>query len=67
MLTFATQCPNDTLETLLATPQWILPLCGGGSVQHWVLTWVNFGTSEFRMFDSIPELGSHSWALPVSY
>jgi len=62
---FVTQCPTDTLETLLASREWILPLCGGGSVLHWVLAWVDFGTSEIGMFDSVPELGSHSWAIPV--
>ena len=67
MLIFSIQCANDTIETLLTSRLWIFPLCGGGSEQHWVLTWADFGTSEIGIFDSVPELGSHSWALPVSH
>jgi hypothetical protein len=57
---FITQCILDTLEKLLASREWILPLCGGGKVLHWVLAWVDFSTSEIGMFDSVLELGSHS-------
>jgi len=60
---FITQCISDTLEELLASREWILPLCGGDRVLHWVLAWVDFSTSEIGMFDSVPELGS---AMPVS-
>ena len=34
---FVVQCMSDTLEELLASRAWILPLCGGGRVLHWVL------------------------------
>jgi hypothetical protein len=30
------------------------------------MTWVNFATKEFGIFDSVPELQSYYWAEPVS-
>ncbi|KAF9236577.1 hypothetical protein BU15DRAFT_63929 [Melanogaster broomeanus] len=45
-------------------PCWMLPLCGG-SPSHWVLGLVNFTTSTYGIYDSIPELNSKTWAKPL--
>ncbi|KAF8060260.1 hypothetical protein FPV67DRAFT_1632538 [Lyophyllum atratum] len=57
-------CNTDTLETLLARTKWIIPL-NGGFPKHWILGWVDYSTSTMYIFDSIPELGSSSWAEPL--
>ena len=59
------QCEFDVELSLSLTSRWVFPMCGGKPL-HWVLGWVDFGTYEIRLFDSIPELASHSWAIPVS-
>ncbi|KAJ4480786.1 hypothetical protein C8R41DRAFT_771229 [Lentinula lateritia] len=51
-------------EALLARRKWIVPLCGV-KVAHWVLAWVDFGSREIGIFDSIPELQSCFWAEPT--
>ncbi|KAJ7679396.1 hypothetical protein DFH06DRAFT_1166490 [Mycena polygramma] len=55
---------EGTPESILARSRWIVPL-SGGRVIHWVLAWVDFGAYEVGIFDSIPELGSSSWAEPL--
>ena len=55
----------DVEFSLGLTLQWIFPLCSG-KLLHWVLGWVDFRTHEIRLFDSIPELTSHAWAIPMS-
>lgn len=59
------QCEFDVEFSLGLTSRWVFPLCGGKPL-HWVLGWVDFGTHEIGLFDSIPELASHAWAIPVS-
>ena len=46
-------------------PRWQVPLLGG-SPSHWVLGIVNFSTKVLGIYDSIPELRSQEWAVPVS-
>ncbi|KAJ3851678.1 hypothetical protein EV368DRAFT_83283 [Lentinula lateritia] len=56
--------PENFDEALLARRKWIIPLCGV-KVAHWVLAWVDFGSREIGIFDSIPELQSCFWAEPT--
>ncbi|KAJ6609181.1 hypothetical protein B0H10DRAFT_2194012 [Mycena sp. CBHHK59/15] len=60
----ASATTEGTLESILARSRWIIPL-SGGRVTHWVLAWVDYGAYEVGIFDSIPELGSSSWAEPL--
>ncbi|KAF8195480.1 hypothetical protein BJ912DRAFT_900722 [Pholiota molesta] len=58
--------PDGQTATLLAKTLWMIPLCSLKKPEHWVLAWIDFRNHEIGIFDSIPELGSSSWAEPVS-
>ncbi|KAF5372671.1 hypothetical protein D9615_009847 [Tricholomella constricta] len=55
---------TGTPDELISKTRWVVPLCGGDPL-HWVLAWVDYSKREIGMFDSIPELGSSSWAEPL--
>ncbi|KAJ3504437.1 hypothetical protein NLJ89_g7932 [Agrocybe chaxingu] len=56
---------GQNLEVLLAKTLWIIPLCSSKEPKHWVVTWVDWKELKIGIFDSIPELGSSSWAEPL--
>ena len=58
------QCAISSGHELLSRTRWIIPLCGGKPL-HWVMGWANFSTQELGIFDSLPEIHSETWALPV--
>ncbi|KAJ6543068.1 hypothetical protein B0H19DRAFT_1268241 [Mycena capillaripes] len=55
---------EGTSESILARSKWVIPLSGGAPL-HWILAWVDYATKDIGIFDSIPELGSSSWAEPL--
>ncbi|KIM57524.1 hypothetical protein SCLCIDRAFT_1193691 [Scleroderma citrinum Foug A] len=52
-------------QDIVQYPRWQVPLLGG-SLSHWVLGIVNFSMKVLGIYDSIPELRSQEWAVPVS-
>ncbi|KAF4618575.1 hypothetical protein D9613_009688 [Agrocybe pediades] len=59
---------SQSKEALLARTLWVIPLCSvetKKSPRHWITAWVDWTQKEIGIFDSIPELGSSSWAEPL--
>ncbi|KDQ54442.1 hypothetical protein JAAARDRAFT_49391 [Jaapia argillacea MUCL 33604] len=52
--------PGGSFKDLVMSA-WCIPLCSGLPA-HWVLGWVDFGSREIGIYDSVPELGSSYWA-----
>ncbi|KAF8162013.1 hypothetical protein BJ912DRAFT_935672 [Pholiota molesta] len=56
---------HENPELLLAKTLWVVPLLSEREPKHWVTGWIDWGRSMIGIFDSIPEYGSSSWAVPV--
>ncbi|KAJ3502810.1 hypothetical protein NLJ89_g8719 [Agrocybe chaxingu] len=56
---------GQNMEVLLAKTLWIIPMCSSKEPKHWVVTWVDWREAKIGIFDSIPQLGSSSWAEPL--
>ncbi|KAJ7742173.1 hypothetical protein DFH07DRAFT_980597 [Mycena maculata] len=56
-------CQGAPLQILLAKNRWIFPMYGSDP-PHWVLGWIEPGSRQYHIFDSVPELRSFSWAEP---
>ncbi|KAF9548287.1 hypothetical protein CPC08DRAFT_729532 [Agrocybe pediades] len=64
----AVRVNGQNMESLLARTVWVIPLCSEDSKRsprHWVTAWVDWTQKKIGIFDSIPELGSSSWAEPL--
>ncbi|KAI0729049.1 hypothetical protein C8Q72DRAFT_944230 [Fomitopsis betulina] len=57
-------CPNNDRAYAISRPRWAIPLCGGDPA-HWVLGWIDTSARECGIADSIPELESARWAIPL--
>ncbi|KAH9919884.1 uncharacterized protein B0H18DRAFT_1122200 [Fomitopsis serialis] len=51
-------------DTIRNRPRWAIPLCGGEPA-HWVLSWVDFSTSRYGLYNSMPQIRSRAWAEPL--
>ncbi|KAJ6596163.1 hypothetical protein DFH09DRAFT_1407086 [Mycena vulgaris] len=56
-------CQGAPLEMLLAKKLWIFPMFGSDP-PHWILGWLQPGSRQYHIFDSVPELQSFMWAEP---
>ncbi|KAF8161385.1 hypothetical protein B0H34DRAFT_796185 [Crassisporium funariophilum] len=56
---------HENPELLLAKTLWVIPLLSEREPKHWVTGWIDWGRSTIGIFDSIPEYGSSSWAVPL--
>ncbi|OSC98921.1 hypothetical protein PYCCODRAFT_1396354 [Trametes coccinea BRFM310] len=58
-------CKDQNPANLLCSQgRWAIPICGGNPA-HWVLGWVEWPFNKYGIVDSIPELESASWAVPL--
>ncbi|KAI0688076.1 hypothetical protein C8T65DRAFT_746794 [Cerioporus squamosus] len=57
-------CKDASKEDARTRTRWAFPLHGGW-LEHWVLGWVDYSAGEYGIVDSIPEINSSDWAIPL--